>query len=269
MDGPEALKESASPRRSRHRQLPRLKHTRPLIAPLAGASAFSAIFAVVYPPLGLNLVADALALWFGLFVVEVALEKGRADARKPAHRAMLDDLLRLRQPISQILFLLLWETATKGDIETLHAASRGQCDVAAILARRKLTTSPAPLRQLGILSGPQLTWWQVINVTLSPNSLRLEVLIARYINVADAPTLAALQGIETCLFMDILRGRIIFDDDVILEVFWRSLIQSVANLDISISEMLEPHDDRGAVLGPASYVDQALQFIEQGVVLET
>ena len=95
--------------------------------------------------------------------------------------------------------------------------------------------------------------------------LRFEVLIARYINVADAPTLAALQGIETCLFMDVLRGMLVFDDDIILEVFWRSLIQSLAKLDIELSAMLELHEDRGALLGPASYVDQAIDFIERNV----
>jgi hypothetical protein len=245
-------------------RFPRLNYTRPLIVPLIGASAFSVIVALFWKDLGLNLVADAAALWFGLFVVEVASEKGRADARKPAHRAMVDDLVRLRTPVTHVLSLLLWETATPSDIPSLRAALRGEGDVAKILARRRLTTSPALMRQLGILSGPQLTWWQVINKALSPQALRLEVLIARYVGVADATTLAALQGLEVCLFMDVLRGRILFDDDLILEVFWRSLIQSLAALDAELEAALMLHEDRGAVLGPASYIDFPLGQIEKG-----
>lgn len=266
MGGPEALKASASPATAQKATL-RFHHTKPLLIPLSGASVVSVVIALTYPPLGMNLVADALALWFGLFVVEVALEKGRADVRKPAHRAMVHDLIRLRMPISQILFVLLWETATKDDLETLRAASRGECDVANILARRKLIPSQAPMRQLGIF-GQQLTWWQVINAGLSPRALRLEVLIARYISVADAATLSALQGIETCLFMDVLQGKIAFDDDIILDVFWRSLIQSLAALDIELAAMLRQHGDLGATLGPATYIDMVIDFIERGVKQE-
>jgi hypothetical protein len=247
--------------RAKPYKFPRLNHTRPLIAPLLGASAFSVVCALVYPELGLNLVADSAALWFGLFVVEVAVEKGRADARRPAHRAMVDDLVRLRGPVDHILMLLLLETARPVDAPTLQAALKGEGDVAKILSRRRLTTSPAPMMQLGVISGGQLTWWQVIHHALSPDALRLEVLIARYIGVADAPTLAALQGLEVCIFSDVLRGRISFDDDIILEVFWRSLIQSLAALDQELYAALDHHADRAAVLGSDMYVKFVLDSL--------
>jgi hypothetical protein len=121
------------------------------------------------------------------------------------------------------------------------------------------------MKQLGIFSGLQLTWWQVINSALSPHALRLEVLIARYISVADAAMLAALQRLEICQFMDMLRGQLGFDDDIILEVFWRSLLQSVAALDKELENAVAQHDDRGAVLGPASYIDLAIQFLADGI----
>ena len=250
----------SSAKRSR---LPRLQHTKPLIVPLVGATVFSIVVAFGWQDLGLNLVADCAALWFGLFVVEVAVTKGRAEADKPAHRAMVDDLLRLREPINHILFLLLLETATMADAEVLRAAHRGEVDVAMILTRRKLTSSLAPMRQLGVLGGPQLTWQQVVWTYLSPQALRPETLIARYIAVADSPTLAALQGLETCFFMDTIRGRFPFDDDIVLEIFWRSLIQSLAALDKELGLALDQHEDRGAILGHAPYAEMALGFIER------
>lgn len=241
-------------------RLPRLQHTKPLIVPLVGATAISVVIAIGWPDFGLNLVADSAALWFGLFVVEVGLTKGRADADKPAHKAMVDDLLRLRQPIDRILYLVLLETATKADVEVMRAAHRGEGDVAAILARLPLTTSPAPMRLLlGHRTGPQQSWKEAIFTYLSPQALRLETLIARYVGVADAPMLAALQGLETCLFMDVIRGIFPFDDKLMREVFWRSLVESLSALDKELGLALDQHDDRGSLPGHASYADQLLQ----------
>lgn len=116
----------------------RLRHTRVLVVPLAGATAFSLVVVAIHPDLGLNLLADALALWFGLFVVEVAVELARVEARRPAHRAMIDDLLRVRQPIGQILMLALWQAGHVGDLPTMRAASRSDGEVAHILERVRL-----------------------------------------------------------------------------------------------------------------------------------
>lgn len=250
--------------------LPRLKHTKRLIFPLICASVGSVVLAVATPgsslwhELGVNLVADMASLWFGLFVVEIALEKDRADMRKPARKAMVDDLIRLRRPITHVLSLILWDAATPDDLPELRLVAKGDGDIAKILARRRLTRSPAPMLQLGVLSGPKLTWWQAINLALSPDALRLEVLIARYITVADAPTLAALQRLEASLFMDVLRGRLVFDDDIMLESFWRDLIQSLAALDAELEIALREHIDRGAVLGAASYINFVVGQIERG-----
>jgi hypothetical protein len=232
---------------------------------LAGATAFSAVVAAIIPNLGWNLLADAISLWFGLFVVDLALAKGRAEAELPAHRAMVDDLVRVRSPISQVLMLFLWEAATMADIPEMRLAARGEGDVAEILSRKALA-SPAPMRKLGLITGPQASWKDVIFRGLSPEALRLESLIARYITVADSPILAALQGLETSMFADVMRGRIVYADDAILRVvMWRSLIQSLAALDTELEVALTRHPDRGAALGPASYVDLAITFVEQGV----
>jgi hypothetical protein len=220
------------------------------------------LVAVGYPPLGLNLVSDAIALWFGLFIVERALDQGRRAARKPAHQAMVDDLARLRLQVHRILFVMLIDTATESDFPVMRAAATRDGDVAEILARRRLTTSPAPMRLLGILSGPQLTWQQVIWAVLSPQALRLETLVSRYMTVADAPTLAALQAFEAAVFTQVIEGRLVFDDDVILEIFWRSMIQCLSDLDDEIAIALTRHDDRAVSTGPASYVLSALEHIQ-------
>lgn len=208
--------------------------------------------------------ADAASLWFGLFVVEVALRKIRDDARRPALRAMVDDLGRLRRPIVHVLSLLLWQTATPADLPHMKAAAAGSGDVSEVLARLHLTASPAAMLELGILTGPHLTWWQVITRTLSPSALRLDVLIARYVSIADAEMLAALQALENCIFMDFVTGRLVFDDDKCLVIFWRSLIQSLAILDERLTIALREHEGRDAVLGPNSYIDFAIGQIEKG-----
>lgn len=255
-----------APKKQSRNPLARLQHTRPVVVPLVGASVMSVVIALLWKDLGLNLMADAIALWFGLFVVEAAIEKGRAEARRPAHRALIHDLVRVRQPITHLLSLLVGEVVNSDDLPALRVAIKREGDVAAMLARRRLTTSPAPMRQLGILSGPQLTWWQIINSALTPQALRLEVLIARYVTVADAPTLAALQELEVCLFMDVLRGRTAFDDDLILEVFWRSLIQSLDALDRELERALADHDDIDALLGPGAYLGFAIdQIARKGI----
>jgi hypothetical protein len=232
---------------------------RHVIVPLCGATVFSVVVMMIWPDLGLNLFADVLALWFALFAIDIALEKGRAEANRPAHRAMVDDLLRLRRPIDHVLSLMLAETAGPADLPHLSEVAKGHGDVATILARKRLMTSPAPVRQLGWINGPEISWWDAIRLILSPTALRLDILIARYVSVANAETLAALQGLETSAFADFLRGQLSFDDDIVLEIFWRSLIQSLAKLDAELALALEQHDDRGAIVGPPSYLAMAMR----------
>jgi hypothetical protein len=211
----------------------------------------------------LNLVSDAIALWFGIFVIDIALERQRAEERKPAHQAMVMDLLRLRMPITHILFLLLKETATKADLPVLREALAGNGDVAAILARRALAEA-APARMLGILDGRKPSWKTVVFAGLSPQALRLDVLIARYVSVADVRLLAALQGLETCLLMDLICGRMTFEDvDHLREVMWRSLIQSLDKLDVELRPAMEFASGAKAVLGRDAYMMIAIEWIEQ------
>lgn len=239
---------------------PRVSYLKHVRQPLAGATVMSLVLTAGYPPLGLNLLSDCLMLGFGLFIVETALAKGRAEVQKPAREAMINDLLRMRGQVDRILFLMLRETANADDLPTLRAAAERDGDVAEILARRRLTTSPAPMRTLGILNGSQLTWQQVIWSGLSPRALRLETLIARYMTVADAQMLAALQQFESTIFTEVIEGRLVFDDNIMLEIFWRSMIQCLAGLDDELS-LAMVREERGS-LRPAQYVDLAMTSME-------
>lgn len=248
----------------------RFKHTRRVVIPLFCASAISICLALaplsqsIWHDVGVNLVADMVSLWFALFIVEIALEKDRSEIQKPARRAMMSDLIRMRRPIVHVMSLLLWDVAEQHDLPELRRAARGEGDIASILARQNLMQSPAPMRQLGVLSGRQMTWWEYISKALSPTALRLDIIIARYVSVADSKLLSTLQEFESSIFMDVLIGKILFDDDVIKEIFWRSIIQSIASFDMQIEEGLAEHNDISTITGPSSYIDFAVEQIERG-----
>lgn len=249
----------------KRRGLPRVRYSREFIVLLTGATLFSFVVTAIVPNLGWNLLADSISLWFGYFAIQVALAKERAETERPAHRAMVDDLLRMRSSISQILMLFLCEAATRTDIPQMQAAAHSEGDVAEIMARKALS-DPAPMQRLGLVTAPQQSWKNIIFHGLSPQALRLETLIARYVTVADSPVLAALQGLETSMFADYLRGRLVYSDNPISNLMlWRSLIHSLTALDEELEGALAQHTDRGARLGPGSYIDLAINFVEGGV----
>lgn len=230
---------------------------------LTGVTLFSLVMVGVLPNLGVNMFSDALALWFGLFVVDISLEKAREESRLPVHQAMVRDVQRLIQPIDQILMLATWCTAEPSDIPTLREAANRRRDVEEILARLDLN-SPAPKAQLAIFTPGTVRWREVIFGGLSPKALRLEILIARYVATGDPQLVAAMQALETCLFLEAIRGRIVFSGKYVPAAYWGSLLQSYAGLRAALEPALAIHQDVGKGLGAGPYAELAANFIERG-----
>lgn len=245
-------------------RLQALRLSRSLRVILAGAAAFSLVLIPFIPDLGWNLLADAIALCFGLFVIDRALAQAAEEAHAPAHKAMVDDLMRLHRQVDRTVFLILRETATEADLDVIRAAARGDGDVAEIMARLPLA-APAPMRLIGWIGAPQMTWGQAIVALLSPTSLRLETLIARYIGTADVKMLAAIQGLESSLMMDLMRGEARPGGSHILAVFWRSLFQSMESVYRELGPAIDRYEDRGAIKGFAPYLQTPLHFLDEGV----
>lgn len=245
-------------------RLQRLWRSVPLWVVLAAATAASAAVIPFYPDLGWNLFADALALLFATYIVQRVLAEAAEKTNAPAHKAMVDDLLRLHQQVDRFVFLALRETTTEAELDVLRAAARGEGDVSEIIARLPLA-APAPMDLLGWRDQPQATWGQVIARGLSPTALRLETLIARYTSTADPKLRAALHAVENSLLMDFLRGQLRPGGSHLHPIFWRSLFQSMAKVYAELGPAMDRHADRGSINGPAPYLEGSIHFLEQGV----
>lgn len=117
---------SAAPKRPDPLPAPRLKLFKRLSPLLIGATVFSAAVALIWPDLGLNLVADAAALWFVLFVVDVAVERGQSDHGAPVRLAADRSVLRLHDRLIAFTNWCLDDCWTIKDAADLKAAFEDQ-----------------------------------------------------------------------------------------------------------------------------------------------
>lgn len=147
----------------------------------------------LFPSIGPNLFSDALALWFGLFVINRLLEQETEERERPARAAAWRSVHRLHSAIVQFVDDCIEHNWTVPDAPCLWAAYDQQ-DGKPLgpLLRRMLIDAPSEDRAPRLISGRFAA-----EVYFSKAADEADRFISRYVSVAHAEAVAIVERFET------------------------------------------------------------------------
>lgn len=177
--------------------LPRLQRLRPLVKPLAWFSAVSVIVAGAWPDLGLNLMADSIALWFGVFVVDHAMEEQRRRERAPALRACYAEATDIMYRTISLCRMAVEIGARAEHVEVLREvqASREWGKLAPLAAGIDVRAF-GPMVWVPGDSSTYMTWREILIFKGDTILKGIDRFISRYAGTADSELVELMQQLE-------------------------------------------------------------------------
>lgn len=221
------------------------------LAPLLlGATAFTLVVAAFCRELGLSLFANALGVWFAVFVIDRALDQVEADRLRPAHEMLMLEAQRIHNNVALVLGELLRVTATQSDVPVLRDATAGDYGpaLAQVLQRANLRGASFQLKPPGIEDGPDsqafLPWGTVLELEFGDRLRdRVNSFITRYVTVAEPDLLVSVQQLESA-------GLVIFASvdglipgaELIPAMTWSDLLDRIRQLQDAYDRSLKLYE---------------------------
>lgn len=171
-------------------QIPLIRAKTPI---MIGVTAFTFILMLIFPSVGTNLFSDAIALWFGLFVVERLLERDRELREHPARTAAWRTTARLHTLLVQFIDYCVEHTWVVPDAPNMWRAMDAQ-DASALgpLLERMVIDAPSPNSSPSSSTGRGAT-----ELYLQPALIEADRLISRYVSVAAPEAIALAERLES------------------------------------------------------------------------
>ncbi|MBL8555557.1 MAG: hypothetical protein JNL41_14880 [Phenylobacterium sp.] len=191
--------------------------------------------ALIWPDLGINMMADSLALWFGVFVVDQAISAEQEAHGAPIRRLMLREATSIQRRLSHLLTMSL-HRVSGGREEMLERFRKGELPIGALLLNGLEMQADSSYRTFDAQGEARIVTWSKIYINLG-GALHTEtdVFITRYITVASVDLMAAMLQLGRAeLMRSFQKDSILRFTKKVSPKLWMELLRAERDLSTAI-----------------------------------